>query len=139
MKVVIMGSGRTGARVASSLATDGHDVSVIEPNRTQVMNLSRTLIDDGLITLVIGDGSGSEAMLEAGIEEADVFLALSGNDALNGLAAQKAKSVYRTRRVVCRVNDEGLRELYTSLGITVTSPTVLVADVILQTVPDITG
>ena len=139
MKVVIMGSGRLGARVASSLATDGHDVSVIEPNRTQVMNLSRTLIDDGLITLVIGDGSGSEAMLEAGIEEADVFLALSGNDALNGLAVQKAKSVYRTRRVVCRVNDEGLRELYTSLGITVTSPTVLVADVILQTVPDITG
>jgi trk system potassium uptake protein TrkA len=136
MKVVIMGSGRIGARVASSLSTDGHDVSVIEPNRAQVMNLPRSLIDDGLITLVIGDGSGSEAMLEAGIEDADVFLALSGNDALNGLAAQKAKSVYRTRRVVCRVKDEGLRELYTSLGITVTSPTALVADVILQTVPD---
>ena len=61
MKVVIMGSGRIGARVASSLSTDGHEVSVIEPNRTQVMNLPRTLIDDGLITLVIGDGSGSEA------------------------------------------------------------------------------
>jgi trk system potassium uptake protein TrkA len=136
MKVVIMGSGRIGARVASSLSTDGHDVSVIEPNRTQVVNLPRTLIDDGLITLVIGDGRGSDAMLEAGIEDADVFLALSGNDALNGLAAQKAKSVYRTRRVVCRVKDEGLRELYTSLGITVTSPTALVADVILQTVPD---
>ena len=136
MKVVIMGSGRIGARVASSLATDGHDVSVIELNRTQAMNLSRALIDDGLITLVIGDGSRSEAMLEAGIEDADVFLALSGNDALNGLAAQKAKSVYRTRRVVCRVKDEGLRELYTSLGITVTSPTALVADAILQTVPD---
>ena len=136
MKVVIMGSGRIGARVASSLATDGHDVSVIELNRTQAMNLSRALIDDGLITLVIGDGSRSEAMLEAGIEDADVFLALSGNDALNGLAAQKAKSVYRTRRVVCRVKDEGLRELYTSLGITVTSPTSLVADAILQTVPD---
>jgi len=136
MKIVIMGSGRIGARVASSLSTDGHDVSVIEPNRTQAMNLPRTLIDDGLITLIIGDGSGSEAMLEAGIEAADVFFALSGNDALNGLAAQKAKSVYRTRRVVCRVKDEGLRELYTSLGITVTSPTALVADVILQTVPD---
>lgn len=131
-----MGSGRIGARVASSLSTDGHDVSVIEPNRAQVMNLPRSLIDDGLITLVIGDGSGSEAMLEAGIEDADVFLALSGNDALNGLAAQKAKLVYRTRRVVCRVKDEGLRELYTSLGITVTSPTALVADVILQSVPD---
>ena len=76
-------------------------------------------------------------MLDAGIEDADVFLALSGDDALNGLAAQKAKTVYRTRRVVCRVKDEGLRELYTSLGITVTSPTTLVSDVILQTVPDI--
>ncbi len=132
-----MGSGRIGARVASSLATDGHDVSIIEPSRTQVMNLPRTLVDNGTIRLVVGDGSSSEAMLEAGIEDADVFLALSGDDALNGLAAQKAKSVFRTRRVVCRVKDEGLRELYTSLGMTVTSPTALVADVILQTVPDI--
>lgn len=132
-----MGSGRIGARVASSLATDGHDVSVIEPSRTQVMNLPRTLVDNGTIRLVVGDGSSAEAMLEAGIEDADVFLALSGDDALNGLAAQKAKTVFRTRRVVCRVKDEGLRELYTGLGITVTSPTALVADVILQTVPDI--
>lgn len=132
-----MGSGRIGARVASSLATDGHEVSVIEPNRTQVMNLPRSQVDDGSIRLVIGDGSASVALLEAGIEDADVFLALSGDDALNGLAAQKAKTVYRTRRVVCRVKDEGLRELYTSLGITVTSPTTLVSDVILQTVPDI--
>jgi trk system potassium uptake protein TrkA len=138
MKVVIMGAGRIGARVALSLSTDGHDVSIIEPSRTQVMNLPRSQVDDGSIRLVIGDGSGSEAMLEAGIQDADVFLALSGNDALNGLAAQKAKTIYRTRRVVCRVKDEGLRELYTSLGITVTSPTALVADVILQTVPDIT-
>ncbi|MCH8103588.1 MAG: NAD-binding protein [Chloroflexi bacterium] len=137
MKVVIMGSGRIGARVASSLATDGHDVSIIEPSRTQVMNLPRSLVDSGAIRLVVGDGSTAEAMLEAGIEDADVFLALSGDDALNGLAAQKAKSVFRTRRVVCRVKDEGLRELYTSLGMTVTSPTALVADVILQTVPDI--
>ncbi|MDA1258396.1 MAG: NAD-binding protein [Chloroflexi bacterium] len=137
MKVVIMGSGRIGARVASSLSTDGHDVSVIEPSPTQVMNLPRSLVDGGAIKLVAGDGSSSSVMLEAGIEDADVFLALSGNDALNGLAAQKAKTVFRTRRVVCRVKDEGLRELYTSLGITVTSPTALVADVILQTVPEI--
>ena len=101
------------------------------------MNLPRSQVDNGSIRLVIGDGSGAVALLEAGIEDADVFLALSGDDALNGLAAQKAKTVYRTRRVVCRVKDEGLRELYTSLGITVTSPTTLVSDVILQTVPDI--
>lgn len=132
-----MGSGRIGARVASSLATDGHEVSIIEPSRMQVMNLPRSQVDNGSIRLVIGDGSGAVALLEAGIEDADVFLALSGDDALNGLAAQKAKTVYRTRRVVCRVKDEGLRELYTSLGITVTSPTTLVSDVILQTVPDI--
>ncbi|MBT3942925.1 MAG: TrkA family potassium uptake protein [Chloroflexi bacterium] len=137
MNVVIMGSGRIGARIASSLATDGHVVSIIEPSRTQVMNLPRAQVDSGEIRLVVGDGSSSVSMLDAGIEDADVFLALSGDDALNGLAAQKAKTVYRTRRVVCRVKDEGLRELYTSLGITVTSPTTLVSDVILQTVPDI--
>ena len=67
VKVVIMGSGRIGARVASSLATDGHDVSVIEPSRTQVMNLPRTLVDSGAIRLVVGDGSPAEAMLEAGL------------------------------------------------------------------------
>ena len=139
MKVVIMGSGRIGAQVASSLATDGHEVSIIEINPAQITNLSRSQVDTGDIQLVIGDGTRAVVLFEAGIEEADAFLALSGDDTLNGLAAQKVKTVYRTRRVVCQVKNDGLRELYSSLGITVTSPTNLVSEMILQTVPDISG
>ena len=139
MKIVIMGSGRVGARVASSLSTDGHEVSVIEINPAQITNLARSQVDSGDIRLVIGDGTRAVVLYEAGIEDADAFLALSGDDTLNGLAAQKVKAVYRTRRVVCQVKNDGLRELYSSLGITVTSPTNLVSEMILQTVPDISG
>ena len=134
-----MGSGRIGARVASSLATDGHEVSIIEITPAQITNLSRLQVATGDIQLVIGDGTRAVVLFEAGIEEADTFLALSGDDAMNGLAAQKVKTVYRTRRVVCQVKNDGLRELYSSLGLTVTSPTNLVSEMILQTVPDISG
>jgi trk system potassium uptake protein TrkA len=131
-----MGAGRIGSRVAASLAGDGHDVAVIEPDRRQLAQLPRSLVDDGTIKVVIGDGASAESLLAAGIEDADMFMALAGDDTLNGLAAQKARIVFRVRRVICRTMDEGLRELYTSLGITVASPTSLVTDAILHSVPE---
>ncbi|MFW6195624.1 MAG: potassium channel family protein [Chloroflexota bacterium] len=133
---MIMGSGRVGSRVAASLATDGHSVAVIDPDRQQVMRLPRALVESGAIELVPGDGSSGSSMRAAGIETADLFLALSGDDAVNGLAAQKARTMFGVRRVGCRVQDDGLHELYTGLGIMVTSPTHLVTDVILQSMSD---
>jgi Trk K+ transport system NAD-binding subunit len=74
------------------------------------------------------DGSTGAAMLEAGIASANVFIAATGNDSLNGLAAQRAKTIFRVEKVMAIVSDEGARILYDSLGISTINKATLASD-----------
>lgn len=123
MRVVIMGCGRTGLRVAVSLAGEGDRVTVIETEPAQIARLPQSLVDGGAITVVNGDGTTSEALAQAEIEEADIFIAVSGRDAVNGLAAQKAKEIYGVGKVIARVKDTSLAELYSALGLEIVCTT----------------
>ena len=137
MRIVIMGCGRAGSTLAERLAAD-HHVAVIEPDRANLVRLPRSLIDSGAVAVVEGDGTTSEALEAAGMEDADLFIAVSGRDTLNGLAAQKVRFYYRKERVICRVKDEDLRRVYESKGIETVNPTELVGDQILARITDFT-
>ncbi len=137
MRVVIMGCGRTGAQVAASLAGDGDQVVVIEKDVAQVARLPQSLVDEGSVTVVDGDGTTSETLARAEIEEADVFVAVTGQDTVNGLAAHKAKEIYSVGKVILRVKDPELGELYSSLGFEVLSTTDLGARQIIGSVSEI--
>jgi Trk K+ transport system NAD-binding subunit len=67
-------------------------------------------------------------MIEAGIVNADVFIAATGKDSLNGLAAQRAKKIFRVDRVLTAVRDDAARNLYDSLGIITINKTALASD-----------
>ncbi len=67
-------------------------------------------------------------MIEAGIADADVFIAATGKDSLNGLAAQRAIKIFRVERVMTAVKDEAARVLYDSLGIITINKTTLASD-----------
>jgi len=71
-------------------------------------------------------------MLEAGIADADVFIAATGKDSLNGLAAQRAKTIYRVNKVMTAVKDEDARSLYVSLGITTINKAALSSDELVK-------
>jgi len=135
VRIVIMGCGRAGSTLAERLAAADHHVVVIEPDRRNLVRLPRSLIDSGAIGVVEGDGTTSEALQAAGIEDADLFIAVSGRDTLNGLAAQKVRRYYRREHVICRVKDEDLRRLYESAGIATVNPTELVGGRILARIP----
>jgi trk system potassium uptake protein TrkA len=62
-------------------------------------------------------------LVEAGIEQADVFVAVASGDNRNILAAQKAREIYGVKRVVTRVKDPLRAELFARLGIQTFSPT----------------
>ena len=118
-----MGCGRTGSRVAASLAGEGDSVTVIEKAAKQVSRLPQSLVEDGTIAIVNGDGTTTEALRRTEIEEADVFVAIAGSDTVNGLAAQKAKEIFGVGQVILRVKDPALGEMYSALGLEILSTT----------------
>mgnify|MGYP005632552103 FL=1 len=128
MNVIIIGAGNLGSSLVRKLSDLGHRITVIEKNPKAVSMLPSGRIDSGAITVIHDDGSTGAAMLEAGIASANVFIAATGNDSLNGLAAQRAKTIFRVEKVMAIVSDEGARILYDSLGISTINKATLASD-----------
>ena len=136
MNVIIMGSGRSGTMLARTLSGAGHTVTVIDLNRHNASSLDGEKVASGAIRIVEGDGMRDEALEEAGISEADLFVALTGNDSVNGLAALKAKMAFRVMTVIAAVSSIDLSNVYESLGVACVNPGRLTADAIVETVPE---
>ncbi|GMU40493.1 MAG: hypothetical protein AMXMBFR23_13590 [Chloroflexota bacterium] len=119
MRVVIMGCGRVGAGLATRLAGEGHHVTVLD---TDAFAFRRLLPEfDG--RRLVGSGTDDRALIQAGIEQADMFVALASGDNRNILASQKAKEIYGVKVVVTRVRDPLRAELFNRLGLRTFSPT----------------
>ncbi len=119
MRVVIMGCGRVGAGLAQQLQREGHDVTVLDPDGFAF----RRLLPRFEGRRLQGSGTDDRMLVEAGIEQADVFVAVASGDNRNILAAQKAREVYGVKRVVTRVKDPLRAELFGRLGLETFSPT----------------
>nr|AIE95464.1 trk system potassium uptake protein (trkA) [uncultured marine group II/III euryarchaeote AD1000_66_E09] len=128
MNVVIMGCGRVGARIASELDSEGHAVSVIDME----VNAFQLLPREFQGKRVSGNGVDRRIQLEAGIEAADVFMALANGDNRNAMAAQVAMHQHKVERVVARIFDPERAEVYRELGIEAVNPTTVVAQLALE-------
>ncbi|GAA1856773.1 TrkA family potassium uptake protein [Pseudonocardia ailaonensis] len=113
MYVVIMGCGRVGASLAAGLERLGHEVAVIDRD-TQAF---RRLGPDFRGRQVVGFGFHREVLIEAGIEKADAFAAVSSGDNSNILSARVARETFGVERVVARIYDAKRAAVYERLGI----------------------
>lgn len=132
MRVVIFGCGRTGSALALQLASKGHSVTVIEQNPPAV----RRLGDSPPCEVVIGSGLENDVLERAGIEEADVFFALTRGDNTNLMAAQIVRIKYGTKRVCVKVADPLRAEAYRKLGYFCITPSLLTAGMMRDWVQD---
>ena len=128
MKIVIMGCGRVGARLSGTLDKEGHNVTILDNNSYSF----RRLPPDFKGTALLGNGIDEEALKRAGIEETDVFIALTQGDNRNVMAAQIAKHIFDVPRVICRIYDPLRQELYSTLGIETISPTKIFAHILKE-------
>ena len=128
MKVVIMGCGRVGARLAGLLEADGHTVTVLDIDSYSFRRLPASF--NG--TALVGTGIDEEALKRAGIEEADIFVALTQGDNRNVMAAQIAKHIFNVPRSVCRIYDPLRQELYSTLGLETISSTTIFAQMLRE-------
>ena len=134
MIVVVMGCGRVGAMVSTSLAEQGDTVHVLDIDPEKFRRLPAELVEKGQIIRVLGDGVQERNLRRARIERATVFVAVSNKDTRNAFASQIAKHIFEVPRVVCRLTDPERQEMYTQLGLTVVSPTEIVSEMLLEAV-----
>ena len=127
--IIIVGCGRLGSLLASTLSRQGRSVVIIDRDESTFDTLS---IDFSGFQIP-GDAAELALLREAKINQADCLLAVTGNDNLNLMVAQIAKSVFAVPTVLVRVFDPHREELYRDLGLGTISPTKLAAEVFLQT------
>lgn len=128
MRTVIMGCGRVGAQVAGLLDREGHDVSVIDTDAEAFRRLPPGYQGD----TIIGTGIDEDILRSAGINDAQAFIAVSGKDNRNIMAAQLARLVFDVPDVLCRIADPVREETYRRLGLTTICPTTFVSETILD-------
>src|SRR5262245_44993323 len=108
-----MGCGRVGSTLAHSLEARGHSVAIIDQDPDAFRRLSS---DFGGLT-VTGVGFDRDVLIQAGIERADAFAAVSSGDNSNIISARLARETYGVQRVVARIYDQRRAEVYERLGI----------------------
>lgn len=123
-----MGCGRVGSSLATELEAAGHSVSIID----QAREAFRRLGPDFKGSTVTGVGFDRDTLMEAGIEGADAFAAVSNGDNSNILAARVARETYGVQNVVARIYDPGRAEIYQRLGIPTVATVLWSTDQILR-------
>jgi len=124
--IVIVGAGRVGSAVARNMLATGHDVSVLDEDP-----LSHERLEVGLDgswedlggRFTVGHGLELDALLEAGISDADVFIASTDGDNTNLVIAQIAQRHFEVPKVVVRVMDPARAAWYEEQGLHTICPT----------------
>lgn len=125
MYIVIIGCGRIGSGLALELSNEGHDVSVIDSKEESLKRLGLGFNGQR----VNGVEIDKDILISAGIEMADVFLALTKDDNINLMATQIAKNIFKVPEVFSRVYEPSKEFIYKKLGIETISVTELFINV----------
>ena len=99
MKIIILGAGQVGSTVAQRLASESNDITVVDANPDLLKSLQERLD----IRTVLGHASHPEVLEAAGMEDAELVLAVTNSDETNMIACQIAHSLFRTPTRLARV------------------------------------
>ena len=105
MRIIIVGAGAIGGYIAERLSLEGQDVVVVEIDPRRAEEIRERL--DALV--ITGNGASGAILAEAGVDEADLLLAVSASDGANIIACHNATKM-GVPRTVARVQDPGLKE-----------------------------
>ncbi len=123
-----MGCGRVGSTLAKSLESAGHSVAVIDRDATAFRRLSAEFSGQR----VTGIGFDRDTLIEAGIEKAEAFAAVSSGDNSNIIAARVARETFAVDNVVARIYDPRRAEVYQKLGIPTVATVRWTADQVIR-------
>ena len=139
MFVLIVGCGRVGSTVARSMLAEGHEVSCLdedpESHARLELGLEQSWEDHGG-RFTVGTALEVDALVEAGIERADAFIASTDGDNTNIVIAQIAQRRYEVPTVIARILDPLRAEWYQRQGLQTVCPTRVAIDMLEDAVRD---
>ncbi|MEM2874475.1 MAG: TrkA family potassium uptake protein [Candidatus Hadarchaeales archaeon] len=112
MYVVVVGGGRIGSKLAERLSQRGHTVVIVEKDEKRAHELA------GELDVLVINGSGAEldVLKDAGVEKADVLVALTEADEVNLMACELARKL-GVPKVIARVNDDEHARMFEEMGV----------------------
>ena len=125
MYVLVAGAGKVGWNLARELIAKGHEVTLVEGNRRRYLIVEQELEH----SVQYGDATELWILERAGIQRADMVIAVTGDDEVNMLICQVAKEKYLVDRIIARVNNPRNLQHFKLLDIL---PAVSATDLILR-------
>ena len=125
MYVIVVGAGKVGWNLARELLEKEHEVTLIEANRRRYLTVEQELEHN----VSYGDASELWVLERAGVQRADMVIAVTGDDEDNMLICQVAREKYMVEQVIARVNNPRNRRHFDLLGV---KPVVSATDLILR-------
>ena len=126
MFVLIVGAGRVGSAVAKRALSQGHQVSVLDEDplsHERLVEVEGQTWEDAGGMFTVGTALEVDALIEAGVQQADVFIASTDGDNTNLTVAQVVKRRFGIEKVLCRVMDPARAAWYAEQGLHTISPT----------------
>jgi trk system potassium uptake protein TrkA len=123
--IIVVGAGKVGWNLARELLEKEHEVTVIESDRRRYLTVEQELEHN----VSYGDASELWVLERAGIQRADMVIAVTGDDEDNMLICQVAREKYEVERIIARVNNPRNKSHFDLLGI---KPSVSATDLILR-------
>ena len=139
MFVLIVGVGRVGSSLARTMLREGHEVACLdedpEAHARLEVGLERSWEDEGG-QFTVGTALEIDALVAAGIERADAFVAATDGDNTNIIIAQVARRQFNVPTVIARVLDPYRAEWYEQQGMEIICPTRVAIDMLAVEVRD---
>jgi len=135
MFVLVVGSGRVGSSVATAALRAGHDVSVLDEDPLSHERLDVEIgqgWEEAGGRFTIGTALETDALVEAGIENADVFIAATNGDNTNLVVSQIAQRRFEVPKVIARVLDPRRAAWYSEQGLQTICPTQIAIDQLVR-------
>ncbi|MDD3428517.1 MAG: TrkA family potassium uptake protein [Oscillospiraceae bacterium] len=137
MNILIVGCGMVGSTLARSLEQLGHDISVLDPKEENLQSLYDFGHSGFHGTALAGVPIDVDVLRSAGIESCDAVLAVTPDDTINIMVAQVAQEVCGVKKVVARIYDPSLKDVFADqFSITTISPTNLTVQSVLSSLFD---
>lgn len=131
-RIIVAGCGRFGSALSAMLTAQGGSVTLIDSDAQAFSGLPDSFIGN----CIQGGAEDSSILEQAGVQNADILIAVTGNDNINIMIAQIAKVIYHVPKVIARVQDEANQAAYSDTGIVTICPMVLTLNSLLQGIGD---